>query len=825
MLYLDSATTIEGITLFRDYNSSSRLYYLPRFPRLSREAGEPLFQLLIYRRDITDNPAFREGDRLGGGFLTMTVDLGVPESTLKAIREQLSGQVGRDIELTPVPFDQGSVRVTALGTTSGATEGEQATTGARFVERILGSAKPSLYGDNRAVFSMELSQEGALLMRASLEDAGASQVAVVYDLDYRGLMPAYQAKIKIHFQQSYSYLRNRFTMNTLYFKTDIDAEVEKLTKQGSIQILEVDFGGMEPAAAAQSREKLNNLAKELATWAFFKPSLQPGNVLAVDRGQLVAADPTQAAQAVAAGFSQPLEPLANSRGGVGGTSGPRLQGQSGDDRTARAGGRPLPTETAAPSEGTGSTESRPLTAVERWNQLGRPQAAFLMRSLTQEESQDIEYNLFQVSATKRTAAPQGQIRLVSGDAKLAGRIKEVDLNSPFFERITGSVTTNADLGAVGVSSMVVKLRYGVRDDGSAPKDSTEFVFTAAGQKGNYSFMLDRRFSMELEYQIVVKYQSGFAIGDPALDAVSPWIRTTTRNLDVDPASVQAVFPVELTVAQVDWNAVSSVECTLRYDDQSPASIKQATAVLTQQKTQAKFHIRPLDPQRRKYTLITNYQFKDGQSSQIEALGEGEKTFVLNQPTQLAVPITIIGSDPLKHFSKMVVELSYKPAGGVPEQQKLLTFSSNGETQTWTVFRSSIAEKPNYQYRLTLFATNGAETRKDWQTSSDQLLVVGERFESLLEVSVRMLVPDFRAVGLLGAKLRLDFKDAAQGVDPDKEIFFMVPSAEPLRWMVPRKPGGGNEYEYTITWINADGTQKVVGPRKTADEELILHPML
>ena len=85
--------------------------------------------------------------------------------------------------------------------------------------------------------------------------------------------------------------------------------------------------------------------------------------------------------------------------------------------------------------------------MERWNQAGRPQAAFMMRSLTQEEQQDIEYDLFQVSATKRSIAPQGQIRLVSGDAQLAGRIQEVDLNSPFFERISGTVTTSADLKA------------------------------------------------------------------------------------------------------------------------------------------------------------------------------------------------------------------------------------------------------------------------------------------------------------------------------------------------------------------------------------------
>src|SRR5262245_24400273 len=173
MLYLDSATTTRGITLYRDYNASNRYYYLPLYPKLTREAGEPLFQLLIYRRDITDNPAFKEGDRLGGGFLTMTVDLSVPESVLTAIRSELSGPGGQQVELTPVPFEQGAVRVTALGTSSAAAaEGEQGRAGEHFVERILGFAKPSLHAENRATFSIELSHEGAQLMRASLQDAG-----------------------------------------------------------------------------------------------------------------------------------------------------------------------------------------------------------------------------------------------------------------------------------------------------------------------------------------------------------------------------------------------------------------------------------------------------------------------------------------------------------------------------------------------------------------------------------------------------------------------------------------------------------------------------
>jgi hypothetical protein len=102
--------------------------------------------------------------------------------------------VSGEVDLVAVPFEGGTVRVSALGVASDAEAGA-AGAGSHFVEKILGSGHPSLYSDNRAVFTIELSHEGAQLMRASLEDEGASQVAVVYDLTYRGLMPAYEGKI------------------------------------------------------------------------------------------------------------------------------------------------------------------------------------------------------------------------------------------------------------------------------------------------------------------------------------------------------------------------------------------------------------------------------------------------------------------------------------------------------------------------------------------------------------------------------------------------------------------------------------------------------
>jgi hypothetical protein len=64
-----------------------------------------MFQLIIYWRDITDNPDFHLGARPGGGFLTMTIDLGVPAATLGAAKSELASRAGGDVDLVAAPFE------------------------------------------------------------------------------------------------------------------------------------------------------------------------------------------------------------------------------------------------------------------------------------------------------------------------------------------------------------------------------------------------------------------------------------------------------------------------------------------------------------------------------------------------------------------------------------------------------------------------------------------------------------------------------------------------------------------------------------------------
>ncbi|MGO1488717.1 MAG: hypothetical protein ACTHWA_09190 [Arachnia sp.] len=275
MLNLDTQTRSHGLTLFRDYNDAHRWWYVRDSPQLARENGIPLFQLLLYRRDITDNPAFDPaGDRDGGGFLIMTVDLNVDAATIAAVVDELSSTEGGRVQLTPIPFESGTVAVKALGVGPGVAAANEGTDPANgFVERVVAEARPSLLGANRAVFTVELNHEGAQLLRASLEDDGASAITVQYDVEFVGLMPARECSIHIENRRSYDHYRSRAQANSLWFKADIDDETERLITTSAITIEDVTYLELDAAATAARTIELQALAKELAQSTFFTPKV------------------------------------------------------------------------------------------------------------------------------------------------------------------------------------------------------------------------------------------------------------------------------------------------------------------------------------------------------------------------------------------------------------------------------------------------------------------------------------------------------------------------------------------------------------------------
>jgi hypothetical protein len=409
---------------------------------------------------------------------------------------------------------------------------------------------------------------------------------------------------------------------------------------------------------------------------------------------------------------------------------------------------------------------------------------------------------------------------VAGASQLRGRIKTVSLDDPFFERIKGSVTSTADFESAGVSSMQVKVRYGVRADGTAPKDTAEFVLTRAGDKGEYDFFMDGRFSVDIEYQVIVNFKSGFAIGDTATQVTSPWIRTSTRNLDIDPRSIGAVFPLNVVVGQSDWNAVQSIQSVITYDD-PPSGIRgERTALLAKGKETAVVPIRPRDPARRKVQVATKWFYTAAQETVTEEV-DALAPLVLNQPVSKAVPVAISAVDPLARLNKVSVELAYTPSAGA-EQTGMVDLVGQSASTTWTFFRAAAQDAAKYRYRSTLFGKDGTVATGNWQDTIERQLIVGDRFEGMLQVEVRFVggaAGDLTASGFQGCLLTLEYPDAPAGVDGVHQQF-CTGAVQPIIWRVPVQAGRPRKYRHEARFIRADGTE-VVKSGEGKDEVLLL----
>ncbi len=193
MLYDDDPQYAAGLTIFSDFSNPNTKYYLPNeTPRIARVnpdgTGDLALRLVLYRPDPNATPP--EGFEDGGGFLNLDVDLGVTEDQLERARNELGGAVN----LVPVPFTDGSVELVLLGV-SRADEGQP------FVRKVAGSAVPSLYGNQRASFSVVLDRDGAALMKTVIEEGGLTMALAIYSLKYAAIGPAYNLSIKVDYER------------------------------------------------------------------------------------------------------------------------------------------------------------------------------------------------------------------------------------------------------------------------------------------------------------------------------------------------------------------------------------------------------------------------------------------------------------------------------------------------------------------------------------------------------------------------------------------------------------------------------------------------
>ncbi len=333
MLQLGSRMqTIEGVTVFPDHADERQAWYLPAHISLARrpEDNRPAFTFLKYKRAATASGVE------GGGFLMFAVELGLPEEVEQAIRSELPAGT----RLSAVPFDTGTVECVALnlqgpgGTV--ATVGDNGTFIA--VEQILGASMPSLFGNNTAMFSLTLSQEGATLLEQAFA-AGATPIGVIYKLSFTAMQEALNVKITADFERIYRHFSMGLNANVYYVELGIEVGIEELVQAGAIKIEVTNFS-TDDDKAEQEQQAISFFKDHLLS-KWFEPTLQPG---ALQGGM---------AQAPRAGGGAALFGPGRDRSGDDDTAG-GSNGNSNGSRPGRGNGRPPTPPPPPPPPGSGS---------------------------------------------------------------------------------------------------------------------------------------------------------------------------------------------------------------------------------------------------------------------------------------------------------------------------------------------------------------------------------------------------------------------------------------------------------------------------------------
>ncbi|MDP2315703.1 MAG: hypothetical protein Q8P41_22590 [Pseudomonadota bacterium] len=183
---------INGYTVFGDDASPATFWVLPdkNAPAIARDPrGKASFSLIVYRRDESRLDLTKPDADVGGGILTFTAELPMPDEDLDAIRGILNGRIPPQPDgetpqavLNIVPFTKGKVRVAIAGET--ATSG-----GNEFLRTVVGEGDVASVSSTRKAITAKLSQDGAALLERAT-DLATLPLFVEYDLTFEHRLEA-----------------------------------------------------------------------------------------------------------------------------------------------------------------------------------------------------------------------------------------------------------------------------------------------------------------------------------------------------------------------------------------------------------------------------------------------------------------------------------------------------------------------------------------------------------------------------------------------------------------------------------------------------------
>lgn len=190
--------------------AARRFYVLPDKPAIATDKdGKPIFSLIIFRKDEDRlDPAKVPTEDVGGGIMTFTVELTVPDEAMQKIRAKLNSLVNGDsdhpvqVDVGVVQFIEGKVSIAVAG------EGTDAT-GNQFVKSAVGTGDVVGVGNNRKAVMVSLTQDGAALM-SQIDKLRTMPINVQYNLGYEHRLLGVTVRVWCDVSSSYQLIQTTY---------------------------------------------------------------------------------------------------------------------------------------------------------------------------------------------------------------------------------------------------------------------------------------------------------------------------------------------------------------------------------------------------------------------------------------------------------------------------------------------------------------------------------------------------------------------------------------------------------------------------------------
>lgn len=455
-----------------------------------------------------------------------------------------------------------------------------------------------------------------------------------------------------------------------------------------------------------------------------------------------------------------------------------------------------------------------------------------LQSYVQTHTDQLNYTIDRRMVLQQTFTPSANLQNLLVGANLDSLVAFVDLRTAFFTVLPIPIRVNADFESNAIDSVTVTITYNSQGpDGKTPQQARQsFNFTGGDQIEKFEAYANTLAEVSYDWDATVYYKGStvtytFSVQGAqdnflVVDVADLGLLTTEFALGLYD---ETHYPQAVVSAKYDSKALGTEVATqIKLDHTNTATPVPWSAVIRE---------KPVNGFQYKVDWLHYSEGSD--QAQPPELQEGnwitssDSHVEVNSPLpqEMSVAVTCSGSfasgDP--KLSQVVAAFHYQDDANHHIVDNQLTFTSDHQTQTWTVDLMD-PTKRDYTYQWANIYDGGVVEHipadGSWAPGQPGFVVVGEQYSMTVNVLPLLLT---LGTPLMAAEVDLDYEDASSNISLTDTVVFSQNDQVAKTWYVKGKQGGPTSYGYVVKYYWADGSQ-TQSARVTSESNVLLVPI-